>query len=123
MMRSRVDQNHPGTGNEIAHRARHQYFIGRRGGRYARADVNRDSHCLLADPLAFAAMEARSYLQTKRRYRGADVEGGSYGLGRRIEHCEKPIARIRDFAPAKRCQRSSDDRVELSQLVAPLPVA
>src|SRR5271156_2100792 len=84
-MRSSIGENYPGAVDEIVYRARHQYFIGRRGGGGTRADMNRDADRLIANPLAFAAMESRSQLHSKRRYRRPNVESGGYGLGRRVE--------------------------------------
>ena len=65
MVHASIAELEAGACHQISHRTGDHYLIGIRGGRDARADVDRDADHLIARQLAFPGMQARADLEAE----------------------------------------------------------
>jgi hypothetical protein len=76
------------TSHQVPHGTGNHDLVRIRGGGDARADVNRDTHHLVARQLAFAGMQARADLKTERMDPLPDRSGTANRARRAVEGSE-----------------------------------
>src|SRR5579859_4756462 len=79
--------------DEIPHGARDENFAAACAGRDPRADMNRDTAELVADPLAFPRVYSRSNLEAELTERATDRTGAAHGRSWPFEAGEEPVTR------------------------------
>jgi hypothetical protein len=118
-----IDKQQPGAGDEVSHRARHEYLTGAGQRGHASTDMNRYPTDVVVDLFALARVKACTNIKPDRAHFIDDGTRAPDRAGGAIERNEKAVARRIGLTAAKPTYVASDHCVMLIEQVTPALVA
>ena len=122
-MEAAVAEAQPGSGNEVAHRARHDGFAWFGDVRNPRRDMHRDATDIVRLQLDLAGVEAAPHCDAEWPHRVGDRRSATHRAGWSVKSRQKPVAKIFDLLSAKADELLAHRIVVPVEQSAPLAVA